>query len=57
MTPPICSRCGASAGDDESFPPGWSFQTGRRGLEWVCISCTRANVRAIEAKLPEEWWE
>ena len=52
-----CSRCGALAEDDEELPPGWSFETSERGIQWICASCTRANVRSIEAKLPEEWWE
>jgi len=54
----ICSRCGTTgeaAGD--GAPSGWSFATSRRGLEWMCLACTRDNVRSIEAKLPEEWWE
>jgi hypothetical protein len=42
---------------DAEFPAGWSFATGPRGLEWLCLECTRTNVRSIEAKLPEEWWE
>jgi len=56
----ICSRCGTLAGDDDASseaPAGWSFATSRRGIEWLCLDCTRANVRSIEAKLPEEWWE
>ena len=31
--------------------------TDERGMHHVCAACTRANVRSIEAKLPEEWWE
>ena len=58
MTGVLCSRCGAVPDDpDAEVPAGWSFQTGRRGTEWLCLRCTRDNVRAIEAKLPEEWWE
>jgi hypothetical protein len=50
-----CSRCGALA--DSELPAGWSTATSERGVEWVCAACTRANVRSIEAKLGEEWWE
>ena len=54
----ICSRCGATPeGDGDEAPPGWSFATSRRGIEWMCVACTRDNVRSIEAKLPEEWWQ
>ena len=58
MTPANCSRCGAPVeADDGVLPAGWSFVTDDRGTAWLCLECTRANVRAIEAKLPEEWWE
>lgn len=45
------------ADDDSDLPAGWSLVTDERGLRHVCRACTRANVRSIEAKLPEEWWE
>ncbi len=51
-----CSRCGVDAGDD-TLPAGWSLVTDERGVGRLCADCTRANVRSIEAKLPEEWWE
>jgi hypothetical protein len=53
-----CAHCGATsdaAGD--SLPLGWSLVTDERGMSRLCIECTRRNVRSIEAKLPEEWWE
>jgi hypothetical protein len=28
-----------------------------RRTEFLCIDCARANIRAIEGKLPEEYWE
>ena len=56
MTQHACSQCGTAAPGDGSLPPGWSFATGRRGIEWLCDACTREHVRSIEAKLPEEWW-
>lgn len=54
--PAVCSRCGRMA-DGPGLPVDWSFATGRRGLEPLCSDCTRTNLRAIEGRLPEEWWE
>ncbi len=51
-----CRICGAIA-DDAELPPGWSLVTDDRGVGYVCADCTRTNIRSIEAKLPEEWWE
>ena len=48
--------CGTVAGGDEELPLGWSMATSERGVQWLCLDCTRRNVRSIEAKLPEEWW-
>jgi hypothetical protein len=31
------------------------FEAGR--TQFLCIDCARANIRAIEGKLPEEYWE
>jgi hypothetical protein len=53
-----CSRCGTTAeAEDDGVPEGWSFSTDRRRVEYTCPSCTRANIRSIEGKLPEEYWE
>ncbi|MHB8511955.1 MAG: hypothetical protein ACYDCC_07195 [Actinomycetota bacterium] len=55
-----CSLCGARGEAAEgSLPSGWSFSTeGRDGrLEYLCSDCVRRNIRAIEGKLPQEWWE
>ena len=41
----------------EELPAGWSLVTDERGLGKLCLGCTRVNIRSIEAKLPEEWWE
>jgi len=54
----ICARCGGTdLSADEGLPPGWSLATSERGIEFVCLECTRTNIRAIEGKLPDEWWE
>jgi hypothetical protein len=54
-----CERCGtvddADAGG-EGLPLGWSLVTTHRGLGRLCLGCTRAHVRDIEAKLDEDWW-
>jgi DNA-directed RNA polymerase subunit RPC12/RpoP len=59
-----CSRCGTTAEAPEAsdgtagIPNGWSFgveSTGR--ITYICPDCARANIRAIEGKLPEEYWE
>ncbi len=53
-----CSRCGSQAEAKEGgVPEGWSFATDRRRVEYQCPNCVRANIRAIEGKLPEEYWE
>ncbi|HEX2381349.1 MAG TPA: hypothetical protein VHI95_01830 [Acidimicrobiales bacterium] len=57
MTAESCSRCGAPADGAGELPAGWSLGTDERGVHLLCLECTRANVRSIEAKLPEEWWE
>jgi hypothetical protein len=63
-----CSYCGATAdAPDEGMPAGWSFAvervrarpapeaTGR--VSWLCVDCARVNIRAIEGKLSEEYWQ
>lgn len=48
-----CSICGTTV---EEVPLTWSSQTGPRGTTWVCDTCTRTHLRAMEAKLDEEHW-
>jgi DNA-directed RNA polymerase subunit RPC12/RpoP len=52
-----CSSCGSIVEDEGDLPSGWSLVTNERGVGLVCATCTRTNIRSIEAKLPEEWWE
>ena len=53
-----CSRCGkAETAPEDGVPPGWSFGFDNGRVTYTCVDCTRANIRAIEGKLPEEWWE
>jgi hypothetical protein len=49
-----CSVCGTSV---QGEPPlTWSTSTGPRGRTLVTSVRPRDHVRAIEAKLDEEWW-
>lgn len=57
-----CSRCGKQGetpeGDDAGMPVGWSFGVEPDGrMTYICPDCARANIRAIEGKLPEEYWD
>jgi hypothetical protein len=55
-----CRFCGAQVdaeAEDGGLPAGWSLVTDERGMGYLCLACTRANIRSIEAKLPDEWWE
>ena len=55
---PTCARCGAIGdGEADGLPAGWSLASDERGVGKLCDTCTRTNIRAIEGKLPEEWWE
>jgi hypothetical protein len=53
-----CSRCGTTAeAPEDGLPLGWSIGTDDRGrTEFLCLACAREHIRAIEGKLPEEWW-
>jgi rubredoxin len=58
----VCSMCGRVADPEEDGDPplGWcadlvETSEGQR-THWVCPSCTRKFVRAIEAKLEQQWW-
>ncbi len=52
--PAVCSVCGAA----EAEPPlTWLRDIDdRRGPTWICDSCARTHLRAIEARLSQEWW-
>ena len=53
-----CARCGTTAeAPEDGLPLGWSIGTDDRGrTEFLCLACAREHIRAIEGKLPEEWW-
>jgi len=53
-----CSRCGTTEACPEGgLPPGWSMGMEGRRMEYLCPRCARANIRAIEGRLTEEYWE
>jgi len=55
-----CSHCGkqAEVEAEGDLPVGWSFGVEPSGrVTYTCVECTRANIRAIEGKLPEEYWD
>ena len=53
-----CSRCGRTEScAPGGIPPGWTVGFERKRVEYLCVDCARSNIRAIEGKLPEEYWE
>lgn len=54
----ICSRCGTTAAcAPGGLPSGWSLDTSDARVQYQCADCVRANLRAIEGKLPQDYWE
>lgn len=51
--PVACAVCGRT---EPSPPLDWTSQVDERGSRWICVGCTRANVRAIEGRLDAMWW-
>jgi len=49
-----CELCGRTS--EQENPLGWSTEFVDGRTRRVCEKCTRDNVRAIEAKLEQEWW-
>jgi len=53
-----CSRCGRIEPClPGGAPAGWSISVDAGRTNFLCVACSRANIRAIEGKLPEEYWE
>jgi len=42
---------------EDGLPEGWSFSVDGDRVDYQCAACLRTNIRAIEGKLAEEWWE
>jgi hypothetical protein len=57
-----CSLCARVADPERDGDPplGWCADNvevhGGTRTRWVCADCTRRHVRAIEAKLDQNWW-
>jgi hypothetical protein len=53
-----CSRCGSMEKcPARGIPADWSIATEGERVEFICVRCVRANLRAIEGKLPQEYRE
>ncbi|MCA1834447.1 MAG: hypothetical protein ABR552_10755 [Actinomycetota bacterium] len=53
-----CARCGRTEKClPGGIPAGWSIATEGDRFEYVCDVCVRRNLRAIESKLPQDYWE
>lgn len=51
----MCASCGTAV---QEPPLTWSRQVGRRGSgesHWLCETCTRKHLWAIEGKLDDLW--
>lgn len=58
MVTRTCNQCGTQAeAADDGLPEGWSFTVEGERVDYQCMPCIRLNIRAIEGKLPTEWWE
>jgi hypothetical protein len=40
----------------DEAPVTWTIQSSERGIEYLCETCTRDNVRKIEGSLPTDYW-
>jgi hypothetical protein len=52
---PSCSICGTTA--EDWFALGWTTTKDGGRVSYLCAACARDNIRAIEGKLPDEYWE
>jgi len=51
---PSCSICGTQA--EDWIAAGWTVTKDGDRTTYLCVECARENIRAIEGKLPEEYW-
>ncbi|MDQ6524421.1 hypothetical protein RB608_12450 [Nocardioides sp. LHD-245] len=50
-----CDFCGRAA-EDDALPLTWSTSVERGRVRCYCDTCSRAHLRAMEAKLDSDWW-
>jgi hypothetical protein len=54
----VCARCGTTEKCiGGGIPPGWAIASEGEKIDFICPGCVRANLRAIEGKLPQEYWD
>ncbi|WP_369172247.1 hypothetical protein AB5J49_31450 [Streptomyces sp. R28] len=51
--PFVCARCGAQA---KAPQPTWTCSVENGIRHYICDSCSRENLRAIEGRLDSAWW-
>ncbi|MDT3396981.1 hypothetical protein RKE29_10030 [Streptomyces sp. B1866] len=51
--PVACARCGESAADT---PPTWTCSVENGVRRYICDTCARANIQAIESRLDSSLW-
>ncbi|MET7690586.1 hypothetical protein ABZT06_21885 [Streptomyces sp. NPDC005483] len=49
----VCARCGTQA---EGSPPTWTCSVENGVRQYLCDTCSRENLRAIEGRLDSAWW-
>lgn len=49
----VCARCGARA---EGPQPTWTCSVENGVRQYICDTCSRENLRAIEGRLDSAWW-
>ncbi|HVV14433.1 MAG TPA: hypothetical protein VHD82_34820 [Amycolatopsis sp.] len=53
-----CTRCGVNreAELDPEVALSWVSEKDNEAQRWLCPLCAREHLRAIEGKLPDEYW-
>ncbi|KUM77825.1 hypothetical protein [Streptomyces griseorubiginosus] len=51
--PLVCARCGRRAGGPE---PTWTLSVENGVRQYICDTCSREHLRAIEGRLDSAWW-
>ncbi|MEU8846115.1 hypothetical protein AB0C70_07725 [Streptomyces sp. NPDC048564] len=49
----VCARCGTRA---KAPQPTWTCSVENGTRHYVCDTCSRENLRAIEGRLDSAWW-